>query len=151
MAGSEYKCELHLGLQTTRLCFLWWYFFSTTFNSIFNHLELCTNSYPLWVKIWQKTLTLLREKICVLWAIPQLAFCTPVSFTDLLGFCACKCHPPIRATKTLCVGQLDMRAQPFLSIKSGIIETAKFMTDCFMDTNICSYPSYHEVSLSSKQ
>lgn len=143
MARFEYKCELHLGLQTVQL-----YFFTAPFNSIFSHLELCAHPYPLWVKTWQKTLW---EKFHVLWAVLQLAFCTWVSSTNLLGVCICKCQPPVRSTKTLCMGQPDMHAQPFLSIKSGITETSKFMTECFMDTDICSQPFYHEVNLSSQQ
>lgn len=90
--------------------------FSTMLNSVQIHIR---------VKIWQKTLILLWEKFCVLWAVPHLAFCTPVSSTNLSGGCVL---PPVRSTRTLCTYQADMHAQPFLSIKSGIIATSKFIS-----------------------
>lgn len=123
------------------------FIFTLPFNSAFSHLELCINSYPFWVKIWLKTLTLLWGKFCVLEAVPLLAFCTPVSSTNSLEVCICKCQTSCKVYKKAVHGSARDACFAFPVSQTWIAETS----ECSTDTSICSYPFYHDVSLPSQQ
>lgn len=112
------------------------YIFTLTllFNSVFSHLELCISSYPFLVKIWQKALTLLGGKFCVQGAVPQLAFCTPVSSANSLRVCICKCQPPVMSTKKAVHRSTRDACLAFRVSQTWITGMSK----CFTDTSIGS-------------